>query len=58
VAESLRFLADESCDCSVVRALRQAGFDVAAVSEVAPAASDENVIQLASDDGRIVVTED
>ena len=28
------FLADESCDFAVVRALREAGFDVTAVSEV------------------------
>jgi len=33
---TLRFLADESCDFAVVRALREDGFDVVAVSE-APA---------------------
>ncbi|CAG0937031.1 hypothetical protein TFLX_05935 [Thermoflexales bacterium] len=31
---TLRFLADESCDFAVVRALRAAGFDVLAVSEI------------------------
>ena len=31
----MRLLADESCDFSVVRALRAAGHDVLAVSEVA-----------------------
>ena len=30
----LRFLADESCDFAVVRALRADGYDVAALSEV------------------------
>jgi hypothetical protein len=29
----LRFLADESCDFTVVRSLRAAGYDVLAVSE-------------------------
>jgi hypothetical protein len=31
---ALRFLADESCDFAVVRALRAEGYDVLAVSEV------------------------
>jgi hypothetical protein len=31
---TLRFLAAESCDFAVVRALRAAGFDVLAVSEI------------------------
>jgi len=30
----MRFLADESCDFSVVRTLRSAGHDVAAIAEV------------------------
>jgi hypothetical protein len=30
---ALRFLADESCDFAVVRALRAAGFDVLAINE-------------------------
>jgi uncharacterized protein (DUF433 family) len=33
--ESVRFLADENCDFSVVRALRAAGHDVRAVAELA-----------------------
>ena len=32
------FSADESCDFSVVRALRAAGYDVLAVSEITPSA--------------------
>jgi hypothetical protein len=42
----LRFLADESCDFSVVRALRAAGFDVLAILETAPGTTDERVIAL------------
>jgi hypothetical protein len=32
----MRFLADESCDFRVVRALRDAGHDLIAVAEAAP----------------------
>jgi predicted nuclease of predicted toxin-antitoxin system len=54
----MRFLADESCDFRVVRALRAAGHDVAAILEIAPGASDDAVIDLAAREGRIVLTED
>ena len=33
----IRFLADESCDFTVVRSLRSAGYDVVAVTESFPA---------------------
>jgi predicted nuclease of predicted toxin-antitoxin system len=54
----VRFLADESCDFGVVRALRQAGHDVRAVCECALGAEDTQVIRLAVQDGRILLTED
>ena len=54
----LRFLADESCDFSVVHALRTAGFEVVAVVESAPGATDERVIELGRSEGRILFTED
>jgi hypothetical protein len=41
----MRFLADESCDFRVVRALRASGHDVTAVVEVSPGADDEHVIE-------------
>lgn len=53
-----RFLADESCDFAVVRALRGAGFDVVSVMEHAPGATDERVIELARSERRILLTED
>ena len=53
-----RFLADESCDHSVVRALTRLGLDVLAVAELSPRADDETVIGLALRDGRILLTED
>ncbi len=54
----MRFLADESCDFGVVRALRSAGFDVVAVVEVAPGTEDAAVIDLAVREGRMLITED
>jgi predicted nuclease of predicted toxin-antitoxin system len=58
VTGPLRFLADESCDFVVVRALRAAGYDVLAIAEQASGTSDRDVIQLALDDGRVLLTED
>ena len=54
----MRFLADESCDFALVRALRGAGFDVVAVAELSPRALDEQVIDLAVQESRILLTED
>jgi len=42
----VRFLADESCDFSVVAALRAAGHDVSAIVEINPGAEDEVVLAL------------
>ncbi|HZD88600.1 MAG TPA: DUF5615 family PIN-like protein, partial [Pseudolabrys sp.] len=54
----MRFLADESCDFRVVRALREAGHDVLAVTDVATGAEDSSVIDIAAREQRIFVTED
>jgi len=54
----LRFLADESCDFAVVRALRAEGYDVVAVSEVAQGSRDREVIAEAGRTQRILLTED
>ena len=53
----MRFLADESCDFPVIRALREAGHDVTAVIEVARGAEDEAIIKLAARETRIFITE-
>ncbi len=55
---TIRFLADESCDFAVVRALRRAGFDVLCISENSPRSEDSEVISLALHEGRILLTED
>lgn len=54
----MHFLADESCDFAVVRALRQAGHDVTAIAEISPGVPDEEVAALAEREDRILVTED
>ena len=54
----MRFLVDESCDAVVLRALRDAGWNVIAVSEQCAGATDPDVIALASNEQRILVTED
>jgi len=53
-----RFLADESCDFVVVRALRGAGYDVLAVAELARRAPDSEVLELALAQRQVLLTED
>jgi predicted nuclease of predicted toxin-antitoxin system len=55
---TLNFLADESCDFRVVRALRENGHDVLAVCEFAKRIQDSDVIDLSKREDRILITED
>ncbi|MBU4185190.1 MAG: DUF5615 family PIN-like protein [Desulfobacteraceae bacterium] len=57
-AQSLSFLADESCDFSVIRALRQVGYSVKAIAEISPSLPDEMVLELAVAENRLLITED
>jgi predicted nuclease of predicted toxin-antitoxin system len=54
----LRFLADESCDFGVVRALRAEGYDVVALTEITSRSVDDDVIAQSYDENRILLTED
>lgn len=54
----MRLLADESCDFSVVQALRTAGHDITAATETAKSADDSVIIDLARDEARLLLTED
>ena len=54
----MRFLADESCDYLVVRRLRDAGHDVAAVADAGERSVDSAVIDRAFAEDRILLTED
>jgi uncharacterized protein with PIN domain len=53
-----RFLADEGCDFSVVRALREAGFDVVAVCEIVSRSNDRDILKLSHAENRVLLTED
>jgi len=55
---ALRFLADESCDFTVVRTLRAEGYDVLAVSEATRRSDDSELIAQAAREQRILLTED
>jgi predicted nuclease of predicted toxin-antitoxin system len=54
----VQFLADESCDFAVVRALRSVGHDVSAIIETNSGADDETVLSLARAEARVLLTED
>src|SRR5258707_7461184 len=54
----MNFLADESCAGPVVRALREAGHDVVAIAEVARGATDQQVLERALNEKRVLITED
>ena len=55
---TVRFLADESCDFNIVRALRIAAYDIVSISEMASGITDDAVSALANTETRIVLTED
>jgi predicted nuclease of predicted toxin-antitoxin system len=54
----MRLLADENLPLVSIRALREAGIDVAAVTEIGPGSSDVQVLEQARSEGRILVTFD
>lgn len=54
----MQLLADENCDFAIVRGLRSAGHDVTSIAESSHGASDEQVIDLARSERRLLITED
>lgn len=54
----MNFVADESCAKPVVLALREAGHDVLSIAEVAPGATDQQVLERALNEKRVLITED
>ena len=52
----MRFLADESCDVALVKALRDVGNDVLEVRLIKAGADDEWVVDLALSESRILLT--
>ena len=53
-----RLLADENIAASLVRALREDGFDVSYVAELADGITDDEVLELAKAEARLLLTED
>ena len=56
--KNIRFLVDESCDFTVVRALRASGYDVVSVAESFASASDLQVLKISVEEKRLLLTED
>ena len=54
----MKFLVDECCDATLVDSLRHAGHDARYVAEFADGISDDDVLQIAFDEDRLLVTED
>ena len=52
----MRLLADENMDAAIVRWLRSHGHDVLYVAEVSPAATDQEVLEIARREDRIALT--
>lgn len=52
------FMADENVDAGIVVRLRADGHDVVWVAELAPGIDDEQVMALANDQGRVLITTD
>lgn len=54
----MKFLADESCDSVIVRALCKEGHNVYSISETSPGIADSTVLNKTIREGRILLTED
>ena len=54
----MRFLADENFPGYVVRSLRESGFDVEWISEISPSVRDTEVVQIARETDRTILTLD
>ena len=54
----MRFLADENVTRLVIERLRDGGHDVISIAETRSGAADEDVLNTANVDGRILITED
>jgi len=52
------FVADESCARPVIQASREAGHDVVAIAEIARGATDDQVLERALKEKRVLITED
>lgn len=56
--KKLKFLADESLEYSIVLWLRKQNYDVISITEDFPSIEDEKVLEKATQEGRIIITND
>jgi predicted nuclease of predicted toxin-antitoxin system len=54
----MQFVADESVDAPVYKALRDAGYNIFAIVEHHPGITDEEVLQIAYDKSAVLITQD
>jgi predicted nuclease of predicted toxin-antitoxin system len=54
----MKFLADECCDLSMVTRLREIGHDVVFIPETVPGITDDEVLDRALLEKRVIITED
>lgn len=54
----MKFLADENIGLSVVIPLRDLGIDIKSITEISPGIEDPNVLNLANNENRILITTD
>lgn len=55
---ALKFLADESLESRIVLFLRDKGYDILAISEVTPSIKDTEVLKIARNENRVIITND
>ncbi len=58
MTKKLKFLADESLEYSIVLWLRKQNYDVVSIAEDFPSVEDEKVLEKATQEDRIVITND
>ena len=58
MSNKLKLLANENIPLESVQSLRSSGYDVISISERSPGISDEDVLQVACTENRIIVTFD
>lgn len=54
----IQFLADENFDLNIVKLLREEGFSVNAIAEIAPTITDPQVLTMAVEQKAVLLTED
>lgn len=54
----MKILADENIEGEIIAALRQAGYAVLDIKELSPGVADHNVLEIATDLGSILLTND